>query len=239
MTSLVQRLILWRWLSLILFAALAICSIVVWPLTYANSVARDRDGYDRAIERDFANSECLSYQTAPFETLKVPTYGHACWHIYMSRGPKSAVPFTLEAYRARNAVWDRDRHLKALGFGAALTAIFGALVFVLGRFLASGRASAFKNIYDGVRASAKHGAPIDWIGWIIFRVIVWLAVVWSLWFAAVWFLGIPSAFLPRENIMVSYWAGTIGLLLIGWAIFAWLRRRASAGHSPLITSSDA
>lgn len=65
--------------------------------------------------------------------------------------------------------------------------------------------------------SAKHGALIDRIGWICFWAILWIDVVWS--------YGFPSVLLPREYDMASYWAGTIGLSLMAWAIFMWLKRR--------------
>jgi len=227
MTDRAQRLNLLRRLLLIGLAAFATWLIVVWPLMYANSIARDRDSYDRAIEREFANSHCLIYQTAPYETLKVPTYGDACWHIYMSRGSKSAVPFTLEAYRKRNAEWDRDRHLKAMAFGTALAVVISALAYFLLWVLAGEKASSMKDAFSSVRARAKRGALMDRIGWITFNAVCWLAATWS--------LGIPFLFFPREYANVTYYVGTFGLLLVAWAIFVWLKRR----HSPLIISSDA
>ena len=71
--------------------------------------------------------------------------------------------------------------------------------------------------YRNVLSRAQHGALPDRIGRVTFYVVMWLAVLWS--------NGIGPVFFPREYFELSYCGGSIGLGLIAWAIFAWLKRR--------------
>jgi len=89
--------------------------------------------YDRAIEKDFAGGQCLTYQKAPLERLQDPPNTRSdCWHIYTSRKYDDTVPYTLEAYNSNRAAWHRNVYFWALGIGAAGTAIASGLVYFFG-----------------------------------------------------------------------------------------------------------
>ena len=122
----------WRRLWLAASAGLAIWFVVVWPLQYLKDIAPNRYGYDRGIENDFENGQCLTYQTAPLETLREPGYGEDCLHIYLSRKYDNTVPYTLEAYKTYSYERDREQYLAALAVGAAGTAIVSGLVYFFG-----------------------------------------------------------------------------------------------------------
>jgi len=78
-----------------------------------------------------------------------------------------------------------------------------------------------KEIYSLVIARAKHGALIDRCAWIVFWIALWLAAVFSV-------LPIPPAFFPREYFWVTALVIPLGLLLLAWAIFQWLKWRVGA-----------
>jgi hypothetical protein len=57
--------------------------------------------YQRGLEKDFANSDCLKYVNSDFASLKEPPFGEGgiCWHLYTSRffdRKKYKVPYTLD-----------------------------------------------------------------------------------------------------------------------------------------------
>ena len=115
----------WRRLWLAASAGLAIWFVVVWPLQYLKDMQFGRYGYDRAIEEDFENGQCLTYQTAPLETLREPRYGEDCWHIYMSRKNDNTPPYTLEAYKTYSYERDREQYFAALAVGASGAIVTG------------------------------------------------------------------------------------------------------------------
>jgi len=132
MAGRLSRLNGWRRLWLVATAGTAIWFVVVWPVKSLGDMQSGRYSYDRAIEKDFASGQCLTYQTAPLEKLQEPVYGNACWHIYTSRKYDNTVPYTLEAHKSSNSAESRDWYLIKLGIGAAGTAIASGLVYFLG-----------------------------------------------------------------------------------------------------------
>ncbi len=75
-----------------------------------------------------------------------------------------------------------------------------------------------KETYSPVLERAKHGALTDRCGRIVFYIALWVAAVCSV-------LPIPSAFFPREYLLVTAVGIPFGLLLLAFAIFKWLKRR--------------
>jgi hypothetical protein len=130
-----QRLNGWRRLWLVATAAIAVWFVVVWPLQAFKYESLRRD-YDRAIEKEFGSGQCLTYQTAPLETLRKPDYSddEGCWHIYTSRKSEDSksVPYTLEVYKSDQSAYDRRNYLIGLSIGGAVTAIASGLVYFLG-----------------------------------------------------------------------------------------------------------
>jgi len=64
----------------------------------------------------------------------------------------------------------------------------------------------------------RHGPLIDRCAWIVFWSALWLAAVFSVF-------PIPSAFFPREYFLVTASVIPLGLGLLAWAIFEWLKWR--------------
>ena len=141
--SRLQRLNGWRRIWLVATAAVAVWFVVVWPLQ-AFKYDPSEDHYRRAIEKDFASGQCLTYQTAPIESLREPAFsdeGGSCWYIYTSRNsPDSgrkfeaskSVPYTLEVYDRDHSAWVRRNYLGGLSIGVAGTAIASGLADFLG-----------------------------------------------------------------------------------------------------------
>jgi hypothetical protein len=58
--------------------------VSVPPIFQSNPAEWD---YQRGLEKDFANSDCLKYVNSDFASLKEPPFGEGgtCWHLYTSR----------------------------------------------------------------------------------------------------------------------------------------------------------
>jgi len=75
-----------------------------------------------------------------------------------------------------------------------------------------------KEIYSLVVARAKHGTLIDRCGLTVFYIALWVGGVCSV-------LPIQSGFFPREYFWVTAFGIPLGLGLLAWAIFEWLKWR--------------
>jgi hypothetical protein len=122
----------WQRLWLVGTVCLGLWLIGWWPLQFMGEPDRS---YQRAIEKDFGNSLCRPYQTAPISSLTEPPWhpdGGSCWHIYPARLYDHTVPYTLEAYdRVKNAAW-REAYLQVVAFGAIGTMLLSAFAYLCG-----------------------------------------------------------------------------------------------------------
>jgi hypothetical protein len=75
-----------------------------------------------------------------------------------------------------------------------------------------------KETYSLVIERAKHGTLIDRCGRIVYYIVMWVAGVCAA-------LPIQSAFFPPEYLVVAALGIPCGLLLLGLAIFEWLKWR--------------
>jgi hypothetical protein len=83
-----------------------------------------------------------------------------------------------------------------------------------------GRVSAMspKEIHSLVLERAKHGALIDRCGRTVYYIAYSVGLVWCVF-------PFPLPFFPPEYSVVTALGAPLGLLLLAWAIFAWLKRR--------------
>lgn len=65
---------------------------------------------------------------------------------------------------------------------------------------------------------ARHGALIDRCAWIVFWIALCLGGVFSI-------LPIPSIFFPKEYFWITALVIPLGLTLLAWAMFQWLKWR--------------
>lgn len=86
----------------------------------------------------------------------------------------------------------------------------------------SGSAMNPKEIHSLVLERAKHGALIDRCGRVVYYIVLSVGFVWAAF-------PFPATFFPREYSIESFLVTALGvplaLLLVAWAIFAWLKRR--------------
>jgi hypothetical protein len=102
----------------------------IWgSLTKADEADSGNRQFSWAVERDFANPNCLPYTTKPLSELPEPkweNYGGTCWHIFTHRKygeSEIKLPFTKEAY-------ERSRTLEFFGILSMFFAINTALVVI-------------------------------------------------------------------------------------------------------------
>src|SRR5262245_46023910 len=125
----------WQRLWLVGTVCLGLWLVVWWPLQQAGKIYVGVASWDYRweLEKDFQNSQCKPYQTAPLSTLSKPAFREACYEIYFSRQHDETVPYTLEAYDRRVSAWWRRSYLEALAVGTIGTILLSAFAHLCGR----------------------------------------------------------------------------------------------------------
>jgi hypothetical protein len=75
-----------------------------------------------------------------------------------------------------------------------------------------------KEIRSLVLERAERGALIDRCGLAVYYIAYWVGLVWAAF-------PFPLPFFPPEYPVVTAFGVALGLLLLAWAVFAWLKRR--------------